>query len=279
MKLKVMTWNIHGSASLGWSNKHEIKSKVVDKIIEQKADIFALTEFVVAKGIDYLFERFQNEGYIWFLSSRSGKNGILIGVKEALVVDKKNLLEEIYTNDLISSVDEGCNILRVTLPLRCGVNLSVIGCRMETGGEESFQEQYNAEGECFHNIVIPMIQTQKKGHDYIIVCGDFNNALCRGELNERFNPDNYNEFAQVNYNLNIIKDSFDDMGFTMADVSEKGKPIPTRGGIPLDHIFMYGFSCSKLEPLVKADGLSDHDILIAELNAPIEGKKEFEIHA
>lgn len=266
MILKIMTWNIKGGASLVWNNQYEIKSKVVDKIIEQKANIIVLTEFVIAKGLDYLFERFQNEGYICFITNRSGKNGILIGISRVLV-DETILVDKVYSGDMISSVDEGCNILRVKVPLQCGKNLSIIGCRMETGGTKVSQTEYDAERKCFDSILIPMIQAPLKEHNYI-VCGDFNNAYCRGKLNEKFKPENYEGRVQVNYNLNIIKDKFDSMGFTMADVTKDGFFIPTHNGYPLDHIFMHGL-CTKCET-VKADGLSDHDILIAEYTTPIE---------
>lgn len=62
--MKIMTWNIKGEASLGWNNLYEIKRELVDKVIEQKTDVIVLTAFVIAKGIDYLFESLQNEGYI-----------------------------------------------------------------------------------------------------------------------------------------------------------------------------------------------------------------------
>lgn len=54
--LKVVTWNIKGGAALGWNNKYTIRSEAVDKILEQKADFIVLTEFVLAKGLDYLLK-------------------------------------------------------------------------------------------------------------------------------------------------------------------------------------------------------------------------------
>lgn len=262
MKLRIMTWNIKGEASLGWNNQYEINSKVVDKIINQKADIIVLTAFVIAKGIEYLFERFQNEGYIWFISNCSGKNGVLIAIKKDLV-NVKELINDVYTSSVILSTNEGCNILKVTAPMNCDVNISILGCRMETGGEKNLQVQYDSERQCFDNILIPKIQPLKQGNVYI-VCGDFNNARCCGNLKEKFNPQDYNEKAQINYNLNIIRDTFDSIGFTMMDIGKKGESIPTHKGFyPLDHIFVYG-----LEPkeccIVPSDDLSDHDILIAD---------------
>ena len=49
MKLKIMTWNINGAAALGWDKQSVIKKQVVDAVVEQKADVIVLTEFVVGK--------------------------------------------------------------------------------------------------------------------------------------------------------------------------------------------------------------------------------------
>lgn len=273
-ELKVMSWNIKGGASLGWNNSRIIKKEVVDKIIEQQAHIVVLTEFVVIEGIDYLFRRLKQEGYIWFLKCESGKNGILIAVKK-VVVDANRLKKEVneaykvYDKKLVLSSDDGCNILRVDLPLNGCENstLTVIGCRMETGGKD--QEQYDSERKCLDEILIPMINTSK---DLCIVCGDFNNARCMGNLSKKYNLDDYKingePLAQVNYNLNIIKDTFEDLGFEMMDI-EDGKPIFThKGYLAEDHIFTRGFtkkSCSASS----ADGLSDHDIIAAEIEINI----------
>lgn len=100
-----------------------------------------------------------------------------------------------------------------------------------------------------------------------IVCGDFNNAQCHGNLNQKFNRKDYEGCAQINYNLNIIKDEFNQRGFIMADCTKSGKEIQTWGNIPEDHIFIRGrgFSVSECKA-VKVDRLLDHDILFAKCN-------------
>lgn len=270
-----MSWNIKGGASLGWNNSRIIKKEVVDKIIKQEAHVIVLTEFVVIEGIDYLLRRLKQEGYIWFLKSESGKNGILIAVKKDVVDENRlekevNEAYEVYDKKMIFSSDDGCNILRVDLPLNGCENstLTVIGCRMETGGKD--QEQYDSERKCLDEILIPMINTSK---DLCIVCGDFNNARCWGNLSKKYNLDDYKikgepgYYAQVNYNLNIIKDTFEDLGFEMMDI-EDGKPIFThKGYLAEDHIFARGFTKkteSKCEAVDTA-GLSDHSIIAAEI--------------
>ncbi len=280
-ELKIMAWNIKGGASLGWENSQQkIKKDIVNKIIHLEADIIVLTEFIITIGVDYLFEKLQEKGYIWFQTNRTGKNGVLIAINKELVDYNEKLKEQVWYDDIVSSQFEGCNILKVTLPLKCGKELSVIGCRMETGvnrmskkekepmsdseKELLLRMQYDSERNNFDNILIPMIQPLKKGQLYI-VCGDFNNARCLGKLNEKFNSQNYNGKSQCNYNLNIIKDTFDGIGFTMVDVDENGNAIPThKGYYPDDHIFVYGLQFMSYGT-VSSDDLSDHDILWSEV--------------
>lgn len=274
--MKIMTWNIKGEASLGWNNLYEIKRELVDKVIEQKADVIVLTAFVIAKGIDYLFESLQNEGYIWFQQSRSGKNGILIALKRELIKDKE-LIDRVYNKDIISSVVDGCNILRVIVPLVCGKNLCVIGCRMETGGRGSLEEQYNLEKEHFENILIPTIQSIE--HNYLhILCGDFNNAKYYGELEKTFeevkekykkqewnNAKNRYEgpslpVAQYNYNLHIIKDLLKKNGL---ELCEKENDWTYKHLIHNDHIFVKGLTY--VSSGIIENNLSDHNILWSEV--------------
>ncbi len=258
-----MTWNIKGEASLGWNNNYKVVSEVVDKIIDQETHIIVLTAFVVARGLDYLFERLHSEGYIWFISNRSGKNGILIAIKKELV-DYKKLIENIYKENSISSVIAGCNILQVSFPLKCGKSLDIVGCRMETGGFDSLQEQYDSERNVFDKVLLPVVKD--RNCDLQIVCGDFNNARCLGNLKEKYCFRNYVGKAQCNYNLNIIKDSFEEIGFIIIDIDENGNSFPTHNGyIPDDHIFVHGGKCEECT-VISAEGLSDHDIVKATVN-------------
>lgn len=262
MQYKVLTWNVKGKSSFGWDDRYIISSRLVDKFIEQKADIVVLTEFVVAKGIDYLFERLQNEGYIWFTTTRSGKNGILIAIKEGNL-SNDGLVNNLYKSNTISSSIEECNILQVSLPLKCGKIIDVTGCRMETGGFKTLREQYDSERSIFDGVLLPAIKGRVS--DFQIVCGDFNNARCLGDLNKPYCNEEYNDMAQINYNLNIIKDSFGIEGFVMADMNKDGSAIPThKGFLPEDHIFVRGFTCEACNVL-PSGGLSDHDIVIAKI--------------
>ena len=87
-----------------------------------------------------------------------------------------------------------------------------------------------------------------------------------GDLTKRFNLEDYQGYAQSGYNLNIIKDAFDGIGFTMADIGDTNRGIPSwRGYIPNDHIFVRGFENIKQCERESADSLSDHDIIWAKL--------------
>lgn len=273
MELKVITWNIQGAAALSWNRPYEIKKNIVDKIFEQKADIAVLTEFVISKGWDYFQEQLEKKGYIWFMTNTTGKNGILIFINKDLVYEK-NLVQSLYQENAISSNTDGCNILRITLPMSQNKTLpmpqnktlTIMGVRMETGiSKASLKAQYDAEREALDNILLPKIEPQKSNNMYI-VCGDFNNAQCRGKLTENFNADNYRGKAQIGYNLNIIKDTFDNLGFEMADIGKTNHGIPTwKGYIPNDHIFVHGFKSVKECDRKPVSNLSDHDIIWAKL--------------
>lgn len=261
--MKILTSNIKGSAAFGWSNK-EIKRQLVDELIEENADIVVLTEFVLVKGIDYLFEQF-NDKYIYFNSSISGKNGIFIAVKRNFVDFEKFRENIVLGENFIYSNTEGCNILKVNIPLNDFENLVIVGCRMETSiVNKDFQKQYDFERECFDNILISAIKPLNKDCKYII-CGDFNNAQCRGNLNKKFNPNDYKGYAQCNYNLNFIKDELEKIGFEMVDKKENGESIPTYNNIPDDHIFVKGFKINRIEKPTIGTDFSDHKMLIGEI--------------
>ena len=266
MRLKIMTWNIQGAASLVWNNQYKIKKDVVDKIICPKpkedieADIIVLTEYVIAQGIDYLLDKFKEKGYIWMQQSRTGENGILIAIKAELV-NQTLLKDEIYKSNIIQSNIQDCNLLEITFPLKNNKNICILGCRLATG-EKELKQNYDEERKAFDEILLKYVNNMKQ-QELCIICGDFNNARCLGNLNQKYNREDYKDKAQINYNLNYIKDTFDGLGYQMADCKE-GNPIPTyKGYIPDDHIFVKGLSIENCDT-VGTENLSAHDIIIAE---------------
>lgn len=274
MALKIMEWNIQGSAALPWADNREIRPGIVDKVIEQDADIIVLTEFCISTGWDY-FQKQMRDKYIWFMNYTSGKSGILICVKSKLV-NSSVLKKTIYSENPIFVNNESCNILQISLPLHGGRTMTVVGCRVEVdiSHHSVSQKDYDERGKAFNNLLIPAVKQRLSSSDIYIVCGDFNNAVCRGDLLKKFNPTVYKGHAQCNYNLNIIKDTFDNMGFIMADIDEKGGAIATfKGYVPDDHIFVRGLEPKSFESVSSgtdsADTLSDHKIIWAKIDIDI----------
>lgn len=260
-QLRIMTWNIKGSASFSWNNTFNFKKELINQIVDVKADIIVITEFVFAKGIETLFCKLENNNYIWFNTICTGKNGILIAInKDKIDIDINGL----YCKNPITSNISGCNYLCVTVPMKCGQNLTIIGCRIEKDLKENdWKKQYDKQFEIYKNLLEPIISSNSNSEN-CIVCGDFNNAACRGNLNFKYNSDNYKNLAQINYNLNILNDRLSEFGFELIDKTQNGDPIITHKNCPLDHIFVRGFK--KIS--IKAENhlqLSDHKMLISEV--------------
>ena len=60
--MKIMDWNIHGAASVGWNNGYPIEKFVVDRILAEKSDIVIINEFAISKGWDYFQENLLSLG-------------------------------------------------------------------------------------------------------------------------------------------------------------------------------------------------------------------------
>lgn len=131
-ELNIMTWNIRGSASLGWDSSYTLSPKLIEEIFRTDADVMVLTEFVAAPGLDDLLGALRQKGYLWLSANASGKNGILMAVRRELV-NAQQLKQNIYSSSALFSTLNGCNLLRAELPLQSGALLTVLGCRMETG--------------------------------------------------------------------------------------------------------------------------------------------------
>ena len=86
-KLTVVEWNIRGAASFPWHNDYEIENWVVDEILKDLPMCVTLTEFVISKGWDYLQSELERKEYIWFVTSFTGGNGVLIAIKKDVGFD------------------------------------------------------------------------------------------------------------------------------------------------------------------------------------------------
>lgn len=92
-KFTILEWNIRGAASFPWLNKYEIKTWIVDKVLDELPDCIVLTEFVIAKGWDYLQSKLEQKKYIWFVTSSTGGNGVLIAVRRNKGLDYTDIRE------------------------------------------------------------------------------------------------------------------------------------------------------------------------------------------
>lgn len=278
-----MEWNIHGQG--GYSEENYPK-QTADIILKNKPDVFILVEFF---KYDFWIEEFMNyipeeseklskvssrdqafrtvgNEYIVILSDDRGKgfNQTIIGIKKDLnpvitavrsVIPHGRQLLEIPGLDYLHP-----EFLQVDL-LFDGQPLTIIGTRIKTQGEN---KDYNIRKKQFV-CLMQYIHTLKHP---VIVSGDFNNAFCRGNLNKKFDEKDYKGKAQINYNLNLIKTSLDEIGFTMVDVNKDGSSIPThKRFLPEDHIFVRGFGAIERNFTIihVEQNLSDHNILFAEL--------------
>lgn len=164
MELSVREWNIRGAAALPWNNGYELKNWIADEIVKDVPDIIILTEFVVAKGWDYLQEKLEKHDYRWFISATTGKNGILIAVKNKPEFDFGDITkyEDKAIND--SSIlklpkhDIIPNFYEVKIQVN-GKPLSIVGVRII---EDNKEEQFLVLDEYLKTI------------DNLICAGDFN---------------------------------------------------------------------------------------------------------
>ncbi len=235
-EITVMEWNIKGSANTGWDEKSpgEFARKtkgVVQEIEElsQMPDILVLVEFVIIPGMDCLFSFLQENGYIWFQTAKTGKNGILLAIKRKLLAVQQ-VKANLYNSGFWEPEDTGTNFLAVTLPLAGGGNLTIIGFRMEVTIDNNMEKidnnmennkgknweaEYNRMGKEFQDIYLPLIDG--KGKDMpCIICGDFNNGACRAPLDGTPHAEAYKIYAQKKYNLNIIQSVFTERGIQYA---------------------------------------------------------------
>ena len=254
--MKIATWNVRGGAILPWYENKKISDETVDKIMKEKADIFVITEIALASGWDYLEKQMQENEYVWFLSFVSGSNGVLILAKKEIIKNVKELAENLWwkNKNLHSYNDIG--LMKVTFKMSDGKNCTVCGFRMLIGNKKG-KAQYDDMRKILYQKVLPIAEECYLENDVVIFAGDFNNA--------RYLKD-YSGKDQIDYNWQIIKSKFENIGYKMLDVDDKGNPINTKlttPASPIDHIFTKGFikdTCG----VSQQTGCSDHLILRAE---------------
>ncbi|WP_295196724.1 endonuclease/exonuclease/phosphatase family protein [Ruminococcus sp.] len=251
--MKISTWNVQGKAALPWANETDISNETVNRIMNEKADIFVITEIALASGWDYLEKKMLEEEYVWFSSFVSGNNGFLILVKKELIKNVKELANNLWWKNEALHCYNDIGLMKVSFKMSNDKNCTVCAFRMLIGNKKG-KAQYDDMRRILYKKVLPIAEECYLENDVVIFAGDFNNARYL---------DDYNGKDQINYNWQILKSKFENIGYEMLDVNDKGKPINTKQTAPpspIDHIFAKGFiknTCMVSEPT----NCSDHLIL------------------
>lgn len=266
--MKILTWNMSMGAAIPWKDGKTIsisKGKV-DTIMNEKADIAVITEFVLTSGWDYFEKKMNESGYVWFISFVTGNNGLLIMIKKELIAaSTEKLAEQLWWEKDCLYHNDDIGLLAVTFELKSQKKCTVCGFRIPTissNNSKNLKPVYDEYGQIFKYKILDIAQKYYNNSDIVIFAGDFNNA--------RYWED-YVGRAQVNYNWQIIKEGFEEKGYMMLDViidNDEEKPINTRvkNGLetPIDHIFTKGLVKVNKEKGVqvkKKIEYSDHYIL------------------
>ena len=174
-KFSIMLWNIKGAASILWDKNISKKMDVIkDTVIDRDKDIVILTEFVLYKGIDELFNELDKK-YYYFISTTTCYNGILIALKkEKFRINSTKIFysEEIVINNNIGSVDTP-DFLEIYIK---DYNLYIIGIRIR---EKIYKKNDNERVEykenqfiAFKKYIEEKINKNKKAK--FVIAGDFN---------------------------------------------------------------------------------------------------------
>lgn len=261
----VSTLNVNGRGLGNLDDMSDLRSRIKNSIKNSKdlfPDVFVLTEVDVRQSKEIL--KFGNYcvafGELYRDPDPKRKHyQVGIGVKKDFA--------DITDEDKCESTGD-IDLLRVRCAeKRTGKKFTVIGCRFTVGAGN--EEDYKQRGTAFDKILVPLIEKTKLDYsdDPCIIAGDFNNAKDRGDLNQPFNAKNYSGYSQVNYNLHLIKDRLEKLGFEMADIND-GKGIVTLKKMKIcdDHIFFYGVKKEDCESVSTDDQFFDHLAICAELS-------------
>lgn len=174
--MKIMEWNIHGAASMGWNNDYSIKKFVVDRIIAEKADIVILVEFLISQGWDYLQSKLKENNYIWFMTYTSSQNGILIAINKNIDNLDLNNIEQYQNNNVSFLINTNIAEMPDFLQVKLEINkrpLIIIGTRIRV---ETDKYVYNGPKLIFK-------QKQFEALDEHLSSLNVDNIICSGDFN------------------------------------------------------------------------------------------------
>ena len=253
-KFSIMVWNIKGGASILWDKNIKSEMDVIkDIIIDRNKDIVILTEFVLYKGIDELFNELEKE-YYYFISATTCYNGILIALKkEKFIINSEEIFnsEKIVINNNVGSID-AADFLEIYIK---DYNLYIIGTRIRI---KINPQNKNAKAEykekqiiALRNYIEDKINKDKKAK--FVIAGDFN-------MNCNFLKKYLNNDSKFIINANNIDESIYSYVFKF-----------TNNKILLDHIITINlvassnFCCDNWKFKKNNIKCSDHDIIYQDI--------------
>lgn len=277
MNLKVIEWNIHGAASMGWNNNYTIQEFVVNRIIDadEKADIIILVEFVVAKGWDYLQSKFEENNYIWFMTYISSQNGILIAIKkhiEGLNLEEIKKCEgDKISTTMNTGIAEKPDFIQVELKVEEKQPIFIIGTRIRVDSGKNTDDDKK----------VALKRNQFKELDAYLSKIGSGQVICAGDFNAY-----WPSIWKTKKNTTLPKTSQTYDLHTQWDLAKKqfSYVLPIGTKCTFDHIISRGVAVSNIEynwdfvsisngyDNLKAEdykshliGLPDHAILIADI--------------
>lgn len=209
--MKIYEWNIGMAAAIPSDKQYLLNKWVIDEVVSEKPDCIVLTEFVLAKGIDYYLSKLENKGYHWFISSTTKENGILIALnKECFsfenTFDYYNIDSVRTANQVLSELLRSDSDIPDFYEIRVKYDnkpLSIIGVRIKvllSNKEISYeQNKYKQNQFKFLDSYLP-----KLDHDVICI-GDFNAywAKCWNTQKNHTLPNTKNSFSLYTPQFNV----------------------------------------------------------------------------
>lgn len=246
-KLKIMEWNINGRS--GYSCAYAIPPFIADEIMKQSADIVILTEFVLTAGWHHIKSALEKEFFLFTSAYITGQNGILIAIKKN--IDGLNVKTAKISTNINSGQIEKPNFLQVTVNYKNNL-MTIIGTRIRM--KELSKIDYQNRKKQIDALIEHVVAIK----NHVIIIGDFNNSKICGDENKRYKDvkENYHytfdgsvSVLYDTYNYHILKDTFEDNGFSISTPDNIKWSWVDRNKYKYrqDHIFSKGVEISEIE--------------------------------
>ena len=160
--VRIIEWNINQATNL--LNNNIIPNFVVDEVINNKPDIFILTEFAKTTNYIDIIKKINDKGYDFEVTSnaRCKQNEVLIAWKNNIFsIDRERIEKPLACVDMPEVL---------AVPLRWNKRkIIIVGMRIKL-----FNNDYVMRKKQFEK-VMDLIRAKYNDHKYLIIGGDFNN--------------------------------------------------------------------------------------------------------